>query len=235
VTKLLPFFTFYGGKNRAARHYPEPARDLIVEPFAGSAGYSLNYPDRQVLLRDADPVIVATWQYLLGASAADILGLPDLQPGQTTDDLDVPPGARHLIGWWLNKGSATPKRKPSTFMLRYPQGGPYWGPGIRARIARQLPCIWHWRVECASWESAPDLDACWFIDPPYQRAGKHYRHDSDGIDYRKLAEWTRTRRGQVIACEADAADWLPFRPLVAIDGMEGRQKKTRARMEMIWP
>ena len=28
---LLPFFTYFGGKYRAAPRYPEPAHDLIVE------------------------------------------------------------------------------------------------------------------------------------------------------------------------------------------------------------
>lgn len=235
MSRLLPMFTFYGGKNRAARHYPEPARDLIVEPFAGSAGYSLNYPDRQVLLRDVDPVIVATWQYLLTATGDDVAALPDLEPGQSTLDLDVPLGARYLIGWWLNKGSAQPKLRPSTFMLRHPEGGPYWGPRVRDRIAGQLELVRHWRVEPGPYWDASNVDATWYIDPPYQGAGRHYRHGSAGIDYDHLARWSKARYGQLIVCEADGADWLPFRPLVAIDGTEGRQKRARARMEVVWP
>jgi hypothetical protein len=235
MSKLLPFFTFYGGKNRAARHYPEPAHDLIVEPFAGSAGYAMNHPERQVLLLDADPVIVTTWRYLLSTTPDRVVALPDLEPGQTTADLDVPVGARHLIGWWLNKGSSSPGTRPSTFMLRYPQGGPYWGPRVRDRIAGQLEHVRHWQVMQASYEQAPDVPATWFVDPPYQRGGQHYRHGAAGIDYGALASWVKGRRGQVIACEADDADWLPFRPLVAIDGMEGRQKRARARMEVVWP
>ena len=38
ATKLKPFFTYYGGKYRAAPKYPEPVHGSIVEPFAGSAG-----------------------------------------------------------------------------------------------------------------------------------------------------------------------------------------------------
>lgn len=233
--RLLPFFTYYGGKNRAARHYPTPQRDLIVEPFAGSAGYALNHSDRDVLLRDSDPVIVQTWQYLLTVSPDDVLTLPDLRPGQTTRDLDVPVGARHLIGWWLAKGTTHPQLRPSTFMLKHPRGGPYWGPHIRQRIASQLHRVRHWQVELASWESSPNVDATWFVDPPYRDMRRTYRHGSNGVDYVQLAAWARTRRGQVIVCEADAADWLPFRPLVNIDGMEGRQKVSRARMEVVWP
>lgn len=232
---LLPMFTYYGGKQRAARHYPVPQRDLIVEPFAGSAGYSLNHPEHQVLLRDLDPTVVATWQYLLSATVDEVATLPDLEPGQTTRDLDVPEGARHLIGWWLNKGSTHPGLRPSTFMLQHPRGGPYWGPRVRDRIAGQLEHVRHWQVELGSYHDAPDVDACWFIDPPYRDVRRTYRRGSGGIDYAHLAGWVKSRQGQVIACEADAADWLPFRPLVAIDGTEGRQKQTRARMEVIYP
>lgn len=238
MTKLAPFFVYYGGKNRAARTYPEPVHQQIVEPFAGSAGYACNYPDHDVLLIDKDPVIVETWRYLLAATPEDILALPDLGDGQTVDDLDVPTGARYLIGWWLNKGSAAPAKRPSTFMLRYPQGGPYWGERIRERVAGQLERVAHWRVALGSYESAPDVEATWFIDPPYiggNAGGRHYRHGSRQLDYADLGAWCKGRQGQVVVCEADDADWLPFRPLAAMHGTEGRQKKARARMEVIWP
>lgn len=40
---LKPFFTFYGGKWRAAPHYAPPEFATIVEPFAGAAGYSVRH------------------------------------------------------------------------------------------------------------------------------------------------------------------------------------------------
>jgi site-specific DNA-adenine methylase len=49
---LRPFFTYTGGKYRLAPRYPEPRHNLIIEPFAGSAGYSLRHPEREVLLID---------------------------------------------------------------------------------------------------------------------------------------------------------------------------------------
>jgi hypothetical protein len=235
VTRLMPFFTFYGGKHRATKHYPAPQHQTIIEPFAGSAGYSLNYADHDVVLCDVDPNITITWGYLISATPDEIYALPDLEAGQTTDDLDVSPGAKALIGWWLNKGSSSPKKRPSSFMLKYPEGGPYWGPRIRERIAGQLGLIKHWTICYNDYFGMPDVEATWFVDPPYQKAGKHYRFDSADIDYGKLATWCQQREGQVIVCEADDADWLPFRPLVEIDGTEGRQKVARARMEVIWP
>jgi hypothetical protein len=232
---LKPFFTYYGGKWRVAPKYPAPQHERIFEPFAGSAGYSLRYPDHDVWINDSDPFITGTWDYLVGVSEDEILGLPDLQEGQTTDDLPLPQEARWLIGWWLNKGSAQPKRRPSTFMLHHAAGAPYWGQSIRERIARQLPAIRHWTVTNYDYEELPNWQATWFIDPPYDSAaGRHYRHGADEIDFPRLGRWAQWREGQVIVCEADDADWLPFEPLTTIDGTEGRQKVTRARTEVLW-
>ena len=69
MTGLRPFWCYFGGKWRAAPHYPAPIHSTIVEPFAGAAGYSTRYPDRQVVLIDKDPVIVGLWRYLTRARA----------------------------------------------------------------------------------------------------------------------------------------------------------------------
>lgn len=231
--KLAPFFTFYGGKNRAARHYPSPEYEMVAEPFAGSAGYSMNYPDLQVVLSDIDPVISGTWQYLVSVTPDEIISLPDIEIGQDVRDLSVSQGAEWLIGWWLNKGSDRPGRTPSAWMKEYPRQ--FWGPAIRDRIAGQLHYIRHWTVLTRPYWEAPDVEATWFVDPPYIQAGHHYRHGSRQMDYAALAEWCKTRQGQVMVCEADEADWLPFRPLVKMKGTEGSHKVNRARMEVIWP
>lgn len=235
MRSLFPFFTYYGGKWRIAPKYPPPRHEQIVEPFGGSAGYSLRYPDRSVWINDSDPVVAGTWKYLVSVDEREILALPDMHDGQTVEDLNVPQEARWLIGWWLNKGSAQPKSAPSTFMSKFPTGGPYWGERVRLRIATQLSQIRHWTITNQSYDELPNLRATWFIDPPYVHAGKHYRHGSAGLDYGNLADWAKARTGQVIACEADGANWLPFQQLVAIHGTEGRQKmENRARVETLW-
>ena len=56
---LHPFFSYFGSKYRMAKHYPEPLYDIIVEPFAGAAGYSLLYPHKNIILYDNyEPVIM---------------------------------------------------------------------------------------------------------------------------------------------------------------------------------
>lgn len=76
---LKPFFTYYGGKYRAASRYPKPQPgSVIVEPFAGAAGYSVrNYhPATRVVLNDLDERVAATWKYLTGATSEEIMRLP---------------------------------------------------------------------------------------------------------------------------------------------------------------
>jgi hypothetical protein len=220
--RLRPFFTFYGGKWRAAPFYDPPACAEIVEPFAGSAGYALRYSDRKVTLVERDPLIAATWRYLLNADPQDILGLPDIRMDQSVDDLDICPEARLLIGWWLNGGSSQPKKRPGAWMRSAAEnGGPgwttgggqlSWGQRVRERIAGQLWAIRHWTLIEGDYREAGGRHATWFVDPPYQGAGRHYRFGSDSIDYAALSDWCVALRGQVIVCENVGATWLPFEP-----------------------
>jgi len=49
-----------------------------------------------------------------------------------------------------------------------------------------------------------------------------YRHSSAKLNYEKLAEWALKRKGEVIFCEGEYADYLPFRPLVDQKGVAGK-------------
>lgn len=209
---LRLFFTFYGGKRRVAKHYPCPEYNTIIEPFAGSAGYSLQYFDNEVILVEKDPLIAATWRYLLTVPPAVIRALPDLLPGQTVNDLKVCEEAKLLIGWWLNKGGEQSRKSPSSWMRQGAWANSFWGENIRARIASQLGYIRHWKIIEGDYTKVPNIKATWFIDPPYQKAGKCYRFGSKKINYDDLAHWCKNRKGQVIVCENVGATWLPFLP-----------------------
>ena len=230
---LRPFFTFYGGKWRAAPHYPAPRFGTIVEPFAGSAGYSLRYADRDVVLVERDPLVAETWRYLLHVNPDEVLNLPDLAPGQSVDDLDVSEGARLLIGWWLNKGTASPCKRPGAWMRGGLRPNSLWGPAVRLRIAEQVPKIRHWTLIEGDYTHAPDVPATWFVDPPYRIAGKHYRCGSERLDCASLGEWCCSRKGQVMVCENEGADWMPFRPFRAIKASEARHGGKVSR-EAVW-
>lgn len=228
--KLRPFFSFYGGKWRATPLYPRPLHAEMVEPFAGSAGYSLRYPERNVHLYDSDPILVGLWQYLIGVSESDIMALPTQV--EHVDDLSVSEEARWLIGFWLNKGMTAPCKTPSKWMRDGWRPNSQWGEAIRGRIASQLQAIRHWRVEQRSYEDVPLRAATWFVDPPYHNAaGRRYRHHR--IDYEALGGWCQSLPGQVIACEQEGASWLPFRPFSSVKGTEGAKRSGRSA-EVVW-
>ena len=228
MPNLSPFFCYYGGKWRAAPRYPDPEHDIIVEPFAGAAGYATRHADRKVILVEKDPVIAGLWRYLTSVSKDEILSLP-LEVPATVDDLDVCQEARWLIGFWLNKGMVAPNKRPSSWMKS--GNSTFWGPVIRQRIATQIEAIRHWRIIEGEYSSAPDVEATWFIDPPYHESGRVYR--TKFSEFEALANWCRSRSGQVMVCEQEGASWLPFKPFASIQSNPSPKGKRRSR-EVIW-
>lgn len=227
---LKPFFCFYGGKWRAAPRYPAPKHRRVIEPFAGAAGYAMRHHHADVVLVETDPLIASLWRWLIGASEREILTLP-LEVGTTVRDLGLAPGPSALIGFWLNKGTSAPAQRPSAWMREGLRPRSFWGVEIRQRIASQVGAIRHWTLIEGNYTDAPDDDATWFVDPPYEGAGQHYR--SAPLDYRALGRWCRGRRGQVIVCENEGATWLPFEPYLSIKAREG-QGGGRTSAEAVW-
>ncbi len=203
---------YFGSKWRSALRYPVPKYATIIEPFAGGAGYSLRYPDHNIVLIDKDPIIISIWRYLQTVTPDEILALPDVDT--SVDDLDICQQARWLIGFWLNTGARSCKT-PSSWMRSGINPGSFWGESLRRRIAAQVARIRHWEMHCNDY-AAIDVPepATWFVDPPYQMLGMYYRYNRKTIDYAALAEWCKTRPGQVIVCEQEGADWLPFKKLI---------------------
>lgn len=74
------------------------------------------------------------------------------------------------------------------------------------------------------------VEATWFVDPPYQKANRRgYACGASGLDFEELAEWCKNLPGQVIVCEQEGADWLPFRPLYDLKSHRGSVTR-----EVIW-
>lgn len=221
----------FGSKVDNAHRYPYPRHERVIEPFAGGAGYALLHHSRDVVLIDLDEDIVGVWRYLIAASPDDILALPLISAGQHIDELDCSDGGRLLISWCLNQ-TATPRVTLSSWGVYHAGRACYWGPRRRKQAALIASRVKHWTVIQGDYREAEDAEATWFIDPPYVDGGASYRHRK--IDYPALAEWCRTRRGQVIVCERTGADWLPFRQLYSAPTAK-RMSSQRARCsEAIW-
>lgn len=232
---MRPFFSFFGSKWSSAPKYPQPKPgQLVIEPFAGAAGFSTRIQAREVVLVERDPVIAAVWRFLLSATADDVLGLPDLGPHQKVRDLGLPTGPSALIGFWCNKATTTPCQTLSAWAKDPGAAVQFWGPAIRRRIAGQLHRLAGWSLVEGDYTDAPDVDAFWFIDPPYIDKGKRYRHGSGAIDFADLADFARSRRGPVVCCEQQGAQWLPFRPFATVKATTRKGGGSHTSDEVVW-
>lgn len=228
---LKPFIYYYGGKYRMAPKYPSPIYDTIIEPFAGSAGYSVRYYWKNVILCDINPIIYSIWDYLIHVSSEEILSLPILGKEDHIDDFSIPQEAKWLIGFLIKKGDSCPVKSPTTWFKRGDRPNSHWGVHIRCRIAYQVNFIRHWKVYNISYKDIQfNEKMTWFIDPPYNnKPGEHYKFGRKQIDYIDLCNWCLNRSGQVIVCENYGANWLPFKEFGVF-----RNLKNTGSKEVIW-
>lgn len=227
--RLHPFISYYGGKIKLARRYPTPQYDTIIEPFAGSAGYSTIYFKKKVILIEKYPVLAELWKYLIRADPKRIISLPDVEEGQKVRDIKgLCQEEKSLIGWWVQIAINAPRQ---SFNKGRNSSGT-WGSHIRLHVARQVQLIRHWKVIEGEYTDAPDIKATWFIDPPYQKQGKYYICPSKDIDFDSLGKWCREREGQVMVCENQGATWLPFKPFK--DAPSSRGDIGNRSLEAIW-
>lgn len=217
---MKPFFSYFGSKYRLAKHYPAPLAGVpVVEPFAGSAAYSVYYDAPEVILYDANPVICGIWDYLIRASVRDISGLPD-KIIEHVDEASAPQEAKALIGFWLAKARGAPATRAGPWSKNFysETNANVWGPAVKARIARQLPNIRAWRVINAAYHTAPAIRATWFIDLPYVTTARNTYVFKD-INYAEVAAFSLDRQGLVINCDDISARYLAFRPFKETQGV----------------
>jgi len=222
----MSMFVYFGAKGRIAHKYPRPEHDTIIEPFAGSAGYSLfsDHWTRNVVLVEKHPDIAALWGWLIDEATPEaIMGLPPMTQGQSLDDYGKPGGPiRTLAALGAGSNAFLAIQTASEWMAAG------WQPQLQ-RVSRQLHKVKHWQVVNDDYANAPDVAATWFIDPPYQKIKLGYNTDRRTIDFDALGRWCRTRQGQVMVCEESGADWLPFEPLTAQRTIDGTDT-----LEMVW-
>jgi site-specific DNA-adenine methylase len=214
-------FSYYGSKSKIIDYYPPPKHNKIIEPFAGSARYSLKYWQNDVLLVDKYDVIVNLWKYLQQATKKDILNLPNFNRGEYFNTDGLIQEEISLLGFIAGQGAALPQKKAGTFDGMNVEK-------TKKHIIDNLHKIKHWEIKLGSYDEIENIEATWFIDPPYQYGGDRYKHNNKNINFEKLADWCKLRNGQSIVCENTKADWLEFKPVI---DMNGSKHKTT---EAIW-
>lgn len=220
---MRPFFSYYGAKYTVAKYAGAPRRDLVIEPFAGSASYSTRYLPQRVALYDISPDVCCLWDWLIHCSESDVRSIPD-----SFDDFSevekLPYGAGMLVRFWVSKGRAEPSGKlsPWYFQYRGVHDCRVWGPAVKARIIKQKPYIANWTCDNLPYWKIPMQTAHWHVDPPYNNnAGSRYPFSS--VDYSHLANWCSELPGTVDVFENEGATWLPFRTLCSVVTSRGRR------------
>jgi site-specific DNA-adenine methylase len=213
-------FSYYGSKSKIVQYYPRPTTNQIIEPFAGSARYALRYFEQDVWLNDSYQVIADIWTWIINASQSDIDQLPELTIGDDLRDFkQLSEVERQLLGFAVQRGVATPGNKCNKRCAGLDKRNTRRQTECRylkQRLTKYQGKIRHWKVTSLDYRELPNQDATWYIDPPYQFGGEHYKRNK--VDYPALAEWCKSRNGQPIVCENSKADWLPFKQLVRIQG-----------------
>lgn len=158
--------------------------------------------------------IAEIWRYLIATPASEIRRIPLVEH---VDELpsSLAEGARYLVRFTLAVMQARPCNQLSNAFRKQSVAHPTWirgwDQGQRDRVASQVERIRHWKLIEGDYTCAPRLRATYFVDPPYNnKAGMKYPCGPKQLDYGDLAGWCRELPGQVIVCEQEGADWLPF-------------------------
>jgi hypothetical protein len=212
--KYRAAFSYYGSKSNIARLYDSPERDLIIEPFAGSAAYAVRYGEyAKVWLNDLNEETCEIWRFLISPhSQADLLHFcpESVSTSQTIGDIipaGAPEGLKLLLRAEAVRGTQGMEGRPlKNKVAKF--AAQSWAT-VRQRLLWASQRCQHWKITNLDYRALPDLDATWFVDPPYSNAaGSRYKHHA--IDYEHLGQWCRARQGHVIVCENLGATWLPF-------------------------
>lgn len=150
------------------------------------------------------------------ATKNDILSLPDIESKRSLDEItSLAPVERDLIGFHLCRGKAKPRKVG--------HGQNSWNRD-KLRIAENVWKVKHWKVGSVSFGPLMLFmpASTWFIDPPYQQTQIKTNADrypfGDDLDYVEMASVIGQLEGQVIVCEGEGADWLPFDLLKTVSG-----------------
>jgi hypothetical protein len=230
---MRPFFSYYGAKYTSAAHLGAPRRDLVIEPFAGSACYSTRWNARCVRLYDVSPEICDLWDFLINSSIADIASIPD--EFKDFDQVEaLPRGAQLLCRFWIAKGRAEPSKKISPWYRQWHNATDcrVWSAAVKDRIIKQKPNIKAWTIDHLSWDKVPMVEGHWHVDPPYNNnAGSRYPFSK--VDFSALGSWCQKLPGSVDVCENVGADWLPFTHLCDVVSARGRRSGAVSK-EAVW-
>ncbi len=232
-----PLFKWFGSKWLSSRLLPPPAHDTIVEPFAGSAGYSLRHSQKRVILLETDPHIRELWQWLTEASEQTVLEIPiGVAEGTDIRTLGLSHGQALLMKSWQRTNNVGDCWTVSPWGNKPGQ----WTANTRARVAAEVHGVSHWTVisgEAFAFMRRENFAATWLIDPAYEY---NYQYRQGATDYTELGRLARERKGQTIVCESMCQKtgkqpaWLPFEFFGSRITSRRKKDQNHHSRELIW-
>lgn len=217
--KIGPLFKWFGSKWQSAKRYPPPEHDRIIEPYAGGAGYSLNYCDRQVTIWDEDINVAFLWSWIITVATSEQVQEIPIGLAQGTDirTIGLSYGQMLLLKHWQRTNNVGDCWTVSPWGHLPGQ----WTANTRARVAEEVHAVKHWLLDSGlhtdGWANSEP--ATWMIDPPYLYNYRYSRALPE-FDFSALARNVRSiQEGSlVIVCEAACKktghipSYLPFCP-----------------------
>jgi hypothetical protein len=199
-------FPYYGTKRSIIELYPIPIHNKIIEPFAGSATYSLKYYEKEVELYDINKTIYDIWNYLIYEANPDrILEYPLVELGESinTDKFKHMTNVeKDLLGFFIRSGSTRPSRTVSRHK-NYNK----WNERTRKELSENVKKVKHWKIYNMDYNDIIiNNKNTYFIDPPYEVGGEYYYNKK--INYSNLKDWIYNRKGQIIICENNNSKWI---------------------------
>jgi len=233
-----PFFKYFGSKWRVSIVTPEPQHNTIVEPFAGSACYSLRHYKKDVILYETHQPVVELWRWLIySATKQDILDIPltkDVPAFTPIDTLPLSKGQQLLLQY--NQRTNNNTSRTTADISHFINGG--WTAGKRAMVAQYINAIKHWQIfQLDGMTAFHHKNATYEVDPPYSLYGHKYYKQMQRLDYDMLAKHCLSMRSQVIVHESTAKDgtlpaYLPFQSFNK--QFHRNDRMTNPVKELIW-
>lgn len=239
-----PLFKWFGSKWLSSKTLPKPNYERIVEPFAGGAGYSLRYAERDVMICETDQHIYDLWHWLIhDATDRAIRQIPIGVPeGTDIRTLGLSYGQQLLLKSWQRTNNVGSCWTISPWGNKPGQ----WTANTRERVASEFGAVRHWTLRrdgmqlLRTWDvpsTGTVTPVTWFIDPPYLY---NYNYRQPAVDYMEMAALIRTNAGQAIVCEAvcpktgTIPDWLPFEPWGSRITSRRKATNNHHSKELLW-
>lgn len=210
---INPLFKNFGSKWSATKrgNYPKPLEgSTIYEPFAGGAGYALNFHWHNVVIYETNPHLAYLWQWLINsATSEDILNIPLGLP--VGIDIRDYPGLNYGQQLLLKSWQRTNNHGNCWTISPWGNSAGQFTASTRSRVAEEVHAIKHWEFREITWTEP----GTYFCDSPYLY---NYRYGVKDFDFQQYSSNVgKIPVGSlVIACEAICPktgaipDYLPF-------------------------